>query len=354
MQRVVRITSGFQQEAPLDFAAEKVISQLFNQGWPDPAKINIDSRQTALLLNEARNTFAKYLHVRADEIEFLGEVNLGYHLGVSGLLSQESNLFISEIDKQEIFAVGNYHQKSGGLLTKLSVNQKGVINEFQSASTDVLCWQVANGETGIIAKDAPIGPRIFADCTSSGVDYLPNFNYDSALFDSKSWHGPAGLGILVVKEGVQWRNPLPHNDHQKTPNSFSVPLALASAIALENYITKKEEILGFRELVLSSLDGANFTYYTPSADNFLPKYLSLVFADLEADRLVLELEDLGFAVDSGSACKSADMQPSHVLHAMGAKTTGNIRITFHLNTSEQQVKELAQAIITAVKKLRSV
>lgn len=354
MQRVVRITSGFQQEARLDLAAEKVISQLFNQGWPDPAKINLDSRQTALLLNEARDTFAKYLQVRADEIEFLGEVNLGFHLGISGLLESGSHLFISEIDKQEVFAVGDNHQRSGGLLTKLSVNQKGVISEFNSASTDVLCWQVANGETGIISRDAPSGSKVFADCTASGVDQLPNYRYDSALFDSKSWNGPAGLGILIVRDGVQWRNPLPHNDHQRTPNSFSVPLALASAIALENYITKKEEIQGFRELVLSSLDGANFTYYTPSADNFLPKHLSLVFADLEADRLVLELEDLGFAVDSGSACRSADMQPSHVLHAMGAKTTGNIRITFHLNTNEQQVKELTQAIINSVNKLRSV
>jgi cysteine desulfurase len=107
-------------------------------------------------------------------------------------------------------------------------------------------------------------------------------------------------------------------------------------------------------MVLNTLDAAKISYYTPSSPDFLPKYLSLVFADLEADRLVLELEDQGFAVDSGSACKSADMAPSHVLHAMGAKTTGNIRVTFHLSTTAQQVKDLAQAIIVTVNKLRAV
>jgi cysteine desulfurase len=354
VQRVVRITSGFQQEAPLDLAAEKVISQVFHQGWPDPGKINADSRQSALLLNEARNTFAKFLQVRSDEIEFLGEVNLGFHLGISGLLKFGNQLFISEIDKQEIFAVGHNYQNGGGMLNKIPVNNSGVIADFDSTSQDVISWQVANGETGIIAKDAPTGSKVFADCTASGVDHLPDFTYDTALFDSRSWYGPAGLGILIVKDGAQWRNPLPHNDHQKTPNSFSVPLALASAVALENYMTKRQVNSGYREMVLNTLDAAKISYYTPSSPDFLPKYLSLVFADLEADRLVLELEDQGFAVDSGSACKSADMAPSHVLHAMGAKTTGNIRVTFHLSTTAQQVKDLAQAIIVTVNKLRAV
>jgi cysteine desulfurase len=354
VQRVVRITSGFQQEAPLDLAAEKVISQVFHQGWPDPAKINSDSRQTALLLNEARNTFAKHLQVRSDEIEFLGEVNLGFHLGISGLLTSGNQLFISEVDKQEIFAVGDNYQNGGGVLHKVPVNKSGVIASFDSSSQDVISWQVANGETGIISLAAPTGSKVFADCTSSGVDYLPNFTYDTALFDSRSWYGPSGLGILIVKEGAQWRNPLPHNDYQKTPNSFSIPLALASAVALENYILKKQDNLGYRELLLNTLDNAKIAYYTPDAANYLSKYLSLVFADLEADRLVLELEDMGFAVDSGSACKSADMAPSHVLHAMGAKTTGNIRITFHLNTTMQQVQDLSDAIVTTVNKLRAV
>ena len=54
-----------------------------------------------------------------------------------------------------------------------------------------------------------------------------------------------------------------------------------------------------------------------SAPNGISKYLSISIKSIEADRLLLDLEDKGFSVDSGSACKSADMQPSHVLAAMG-------------------------------------
>jgi cysteine desulfurase len=84
VQRVVRITSGFQQEAPLNLSSKDLISQLFEKGWPNPEKINSDSREVALLLNEARNSFAKFLQVEPEEIHFLGEVNLGFHLGLSG------------------------------------------------------------------------------------------------------------------------------------------------------------------------------------------------------------------------------------------------------------------------------
>jgi cysteine desulfurase len=106
-------------------------------------------------------------------------------------------------------------------------------------------------------------------------------------------------------------------------------------------------------MVLNALDAAKISYYTPSATDFLPKYLSLVFADLEADRLVLELEDQGFAVDSGSACKSADMKPSHVLAAMGRPITGNIRLTIHKEITSEIVKDFCQALKTSVSKLRS-
>ena len=351
MQGVVRITSGFQQEAPLNSAAQKVITQLFDKGWADPEKINQQSRESAILLNEARNTFSKYLNVRPDEIEFLGEVNLGFHLGISGLLNGDSKVIYSSIDKQSIHAVANHWEQKGNQASCWDVNQQGQIQISNLSETDLLCWQVANGETGIVQNESPVNPLIFADCTSSGVDYLPEFSYQSALFDSRSWQGPAGLGILVIKDLADWANPLPHNDYVRTPNSYSVPLALASAVALEAYILEKDLINDFKNELIAQLSNSKINFTFPTSSKTLPKYLNLIFPDLEADRLVLELQDAGFAVDSGSACRSADMQPSHVLFAMKYPTTGSIRITFHPHITQQQVQELGDAIITMVKKL---
>ncbi len=350
---MVRITGDFQQERVLHPAAISMLSQFFTTGWADPAKLNNSSRQVNILLEQVRQSFVKALNVRSDEIEFLGEPDLGFQLGITGLLTGESKLFYSSIDRQKVFAITANEKNNGRTVTELPVNSDGVIQESEIGSSDVLIWQVANGESGNTQNAPKSGGTIFADCTSSGVDLLPNFTYQTALFDSRSWAGPAGVGILVIKSSATWRNPLPHNDLNRTPNTYSLPLLLASAVALENYLSQtdirsklKNEIIGFIKEQIPNVDIAS------SADG-LGKFLSISIKGVESDRLLIDLEDQGFAVESGSACKSADMKPSHVLAAMGRPITGNIRLTIHKEITSEIVKNFCQALKSSVVKLRS-
>lgn len=81
------------------------LPHIFEVTWPDPSKLGADSKSAALLLNEARETFASHLGIRSDEIHFLGEPNLGFHLGINGLMSGQKRLVYSNIDRMEVFAV---------------------------------------------------------------------------------------------------------------------------------------------------------------------------------------------------------------------------------------------------------
>ena len=349
---MVRITGDFQQERVLHPAANSLLNEFFTKGWPDPAKLNNSSRQVSILQEQVRQSFAKALNVRGDEIEFLGEPDLGFQLAIQGLLKPESKLFYSSIDRQKVFAVTSSEKNNGRDVTELKVNSLGQIQEVTTAADDLIIWQVANGETGNIQSTPKSTSLVFADCTSSGVDLLPNFDYQTALFDSRSWAGPAGLGVLVIKSAAKWRNPLPHNDLSRTPGTYSLPLLLASAVALENYLAQtdnrdklKQEIISFITDQITDVDIA-------SAPNGLGKFLSISIKGVEADRLLLELEQAGFAVDSGSACKSADMKPSHVLAAMNLPIAGNIRLTIHKEITEQIVKEFCNALKASVAKLR--
>jgi len=349
---VVRITGDFQQERVLHPAANSLLNEFFTKGWPDPAKLNNSSRQASILQEQVRQSFAKALNVRSDEIEFLGEPDLGFQLAIQGLLTPDSKLIYSSIDRQKVFAVASYEKNNGRDVTELPVNNLGQIQESTITANDLLIWQVANGETGNIQSAPKSKSMIFADCTSSGVDLLPSFDYQTALFDSRSWAGPAGLGILVIKSAAKWRNPLPHNDLSRTPGTYSLPLLLASAVALENYQAQsdnrdklKQEIISFITDQIADVDIA-------SAPDGLGKFLSVSIKAVEADRLLLDLEEAGFAVDSGSACKSADMKPSHVLAAMNRPIAGNIRLTIHKEITEQIVKEFCNALKASVTKLR--
>ena len=349
---MVRITGDFQQERVLHPAATSLLDEFFSKGWPDPAKLNNSSRQASILQEQVRQSFAKALNVRSDEVEFLGEPDLGFQLAIQGLLTPDNKLFYSSIDRQRIFAVAAYEKNKGRDVTQLQVNNLGQIQESSITANDLLIWQVANGETGNTQPSPKSGAMVFADCTSSGVDLLPNFDYQTALFDSTSWAGPAGLGILVIKSASKWRNPLPHNDLARTPGTYSLPLLLASAVALENYLAQSDNRAKLKQEIISFITAQIADVDIASTANGLGKFLSISIKGVEADRLLLDLEGAGFAVDSGSACKSADMQPSHVLAAMGRPFAGNIRLTIHKEITEQIVKEFCTALKASVAKLR--
>ena len=333
-------------------ASASLLSELFLKGWPDPSKLNNQSRQTALLLQQAKESFAKHLSVRADEIEFLGEVDLGFQLGIQGLLNKESRLAYSEIDRQKVFAVAAAEERAGREIILLPVNDQGDIQESSISQNDLLVWQVANGETGNLQSSPTSKAQIFADCTSSGIDHLPRFEYQSALFDSSSWAGPAGVGVLVIKSSAKWRNPLPHNDLVRVPNSYSLPLVLASVVAIENYATQSDIRPKLKKLIIDFISNQLSDVDIASNLDGLSKNISVSIKGIEADRLLLALEDAGYAVDSGSACKSADMQPSHVLAAMGRPITGNIRLTIHKEMTEEVVIDFCQALKSNVVMLR--
>ena len=78
---------------------------------------------------------------------------------------------------------------------------------------------------------------------------------------------------------------------------------------------------------------------------------SCLYVDGEA--LVTELDRLGFAVASGSACTASSLQPSHVLAAMGALTHGNVRISLGRDTPDSEVRRLAGVLPGLVERLRA-
>jgi cysteine desulfurase len=78
--------------------------------------------------------------------------------------------------------------------------------------------------------------------------------------------------------------------------------------------------------------------------------LSCLYVDGES--LLAELDRAGLAVSSGSACTSSTLQPSHVLAAMGALTSGNLRVSLSRDTTAADVERLLAVVPEAVDRLR--
>ena len=359
---MVRVTGNFTSQSPIHPAAKAFLVDAFNQGWADPAKIGDDSARTAILRNEALEVIGKQLDLAPDEIEVIGEPRLGQHLAISGLLTPGCELVHSAVDRRSVFAIGKVHSESGGTSQVLQVNSDGqIVPEQLTNSHSVLAIQGANIETGITQDvDGVISglqPTYVAlDYSASPKLKLPT-RWDSAIFDATSWQGPAGIGILAIRNSIAWKNPLPNLGVRRTPESSSLPLLLASAVALENWLkdelTEQSRIAKFNLEIRKSLSDPELGIsFAGNSAQTLSQTIALVADGCVGEDLVRQLNELGFILDSGSACTAMQMQPSHVLAALGMKSEGNLRITLHHGVTELDVKNLISAITSVVLKSR--
>ena len=347
---VVSITPNFQSEPRLHEAARIALPHIFEATWPDPAKLGIDSKSAALLLNEARETFSSHLGIRSDEINFLGEPNLGFHLGISGLLSGEKRLVYSNMDRMEVFAVAENHRSE-----RLAVSATGQIDFSDLTPNDVVSLQLCNRETGIIQSGRPENVSgLFIDATASGTRIKLPENWSTALWDSSTWAGPSGIGIFAVSMNANWKNPLPHLDGRINPGPTSLPLIVASALAIDSWVTDEKNLAA--KIAAINSDIRNYISSNIPDSDIAPggadHLISASFLYVNAEQLVTKLADKGYSVDSGSACSAANMQPSHVLAALGVLTQGNIRLTIHHATTFEDVKTFLEILSQTISECR--
>ena len=92
--------------------------------------------------------------------------------------------------------------------------------------------------------------------------------------------------------------------------------------------------------------------------NNLNHVLNLWIKGISTYVLQTDLDLAGFAVSGGSACTAGSIEPSHVLTAMFGKKSPriseSIRISFGIMNTEEDVKELADAIAEIVNKVKKV
>ena len=332
---------------------------IFEESWPSPLKLGTDSRSAAILLGESRETIAGHLGIRPDELHFLGEPRLGFHLGISGLLESGSTYFHSAVDREPAFAVSRFLEQQGqAKVRELRVDSSGIIENFSSDENDVVSWQLINGETGVIQREfTNTASRVFCDATSSGTRIPLPENWSTALWESRAWAGPAGLGIFGLRTGAQWRNPLPHNDGKVVPGSASLALIVASALAIDSWVADEKLLsqrirdinIRMRGFISERIPATSFA---TEIENTAPHLLSLIIEGVDEQQVLAKLLERGIHVDSGSACSATNMDPSHVLAAMKQSIKGNIRFTIHHEITEDEVDLALLALQSVIEEVR--
>jgi cysteine desulfurase len=167
------------------------------------------------------------------------------------------------------------------------------------------------------------------------------------------------VGLLLVRKGARWRPPFPVDERidERAPGFENVPAALAAAAALQAVVAERDEV-GTRQRALVDdvrrrVTGIPDVDVVGDPDDRLPHLVTFSCLYVDGESLVTELDRLGFAVASGSACTASTLTPSHVLAAMGALTHGNVRLSLTRDASQQQVDAFLDALPGVVERLRA-
>ena len=334
-----------------------LLQYFFNSGWPDPTKIHRQSANLRNQLGVARESIAANLGLATSELEIIGELGFGFQTAISGLLTNKSSTFLyGEIDRQVIHGLARLHIQSGGNAKALKPNSSGEI-DYQNELTQnecVISWQATNREVGVRQSAPQVNEKqaLFADMTANfPLDKLPE-GWDSAIWDPRIFGGPQGIALVGIANKGLWRNPGPEIDKRRVYGSFSKPLLLATAVALENWresatadVVRIEKLnILARSLLNEKISSIRIA--TPvQAD---PRFLAFVIPGVIAEEVLRSMEKCGFLIDAGSACGAGALSPSHVLAAMGYPADGNFRITLKPHHDDEDIRNLVAALVKGI------
>ncbi len=186
---------------------------------------------------------------------------------------------------------------------------------------------------------------------------------DLLSLSAHKFHGPKGVGALIVKRGV-----VPYTlisggaqERGKRAGTENLPGILAMVTALEDAVREKEEktahLLSLRETLIDRLTEIPYSALNGDRKNRLPGNVNLCFEGIEGESLLLLLDANGIEASSGSACTSGSLDPSHVLLAIGRPhevAHGSLRLTLSGENTMEDVEKICDILPQVVEYLRSI
>lgn len=355
---------------PLHPAARQALLASLQDGWADPGKLYTQARRARRLLDAARATVADLLGVPASQVTFTASGTAAVQTAALGALAARrrfgATLVHSAIEHSSLLHAAAHHAGYGGKVVSVGVDRLGRIDrpEWEAAVTAdgvaVAALISASHEVGTVQPVAwaasvceQAGVPLLVDASMSmGLDPVPpKWSYLTA--SARKWGGPAGVGIMAVRKGARWRSPWP--DGAREPDLPAIVAAAASLHAVREEALKESARLSaligrIRTTVAATVPDVELV---GDPEQRLPHIVTFSCLYVEGEALLHALDRRGFAVSSGSSCTSSTLQPSHVLAAMGALTHGNIRISLHRGTADEDVDRFLAELPGIVGELRA-
>ena len=352
----------------------------FSTEYGNASSIYTLGRHAMQAIDSAREQVADILNVRPTEITFTGCGSESDNLAIKGMAyaSQKkgNHLITSSIEHHAVLHTCQYLERFGFKTTYLPVDMYGCVNpdDVGRAITDqtvLVSIMYANNEVGTIEPVAEIGRICRArkvpfhiDAVQAGGSLpldVTALNADLLSLSAHKFYGPKGIGMLYARQGMRLLPQLQGGSQERgrragTENVAGiVGAATALRLAYEELPQVMPRILALRDRLIAGLLTIPGSYLTGHPTHRLPNNASFCFEGVEGESILLNLDLLGIAASTGSACTSGSVDPSHVLIAMGIpveQAHGSLRLTLGKANTDADIDIVLSALPGIIEKLR--
>jgi len=377
-----KIYLDYAATTPVDPRVKKAMLPYFSEKFGNTMSLHSFGQKAKIALEESREKVADLMNAKPEEIIFTSSATESNNLALKGVALANKNrgnhIVISSIEHPCIVESAKWLTKQGFEITKIPVNKYGEVNaeDVRKAirkNTVLVSIIHASNEIGTIQ---PIG-EIAKICREKEIYFhtdaaqsfgkipinVNKMNVDLLTASSHKMYGPKGAACLFIREGVKIE-PILHGGGQENglrSSTVNVPAIVGFAKACE--ICKKEmgreakQLVKLRDKLIKNILKIPGTHLNGHSKNRLPNNANFFFDFIEGESLVIQLDLLGIAASTGSACSSMKLEPSHVLLAIGLKPEqahGSLRISLGRWTTGKEVDYLIKILPGIVKQLREI
>jgi len=385
-------------EAPrmiyMDHAATTAVDQrvleamlpYWTEQYGNPSGIYRLAREAAKAMEQARETVAGILGCKPREIIFTSCGSESDNLALRGVAFAQrargkgNHIITTPIEHHAVLHTAEeLRDRFGFELTLLPVDRHGMVDPDDVArairdDTVLISVMYANNEVGTIEPIAEIGAiarergiPFHTDAVQAGGVLPLNVNdlkVDLLSLSAHKFYGPKGIGLLYVRDGVPLWPMQTGGGHERRRRAgtenvpYIVGLATALKLAYEEAEENNRRIAALRDrLIAGVLERIPDVHLNGHPTQRLPNNANFTIKYIEGEAVLIQLDLMGVAASSGSACSTGAVEPSHVLRAMGVppeEAFGSLRLTLGRENTEEDVDYVLEVLPPIVERLRAI
>lgn len=347
----------------------------------NPSSSHALGRRAAAAIEESRASVAALLAAPPESILFTSGATESDNLAILGACragrDRGRHVVTSRVEHRAVTDACRQLEREGFEVSWLKPGADGRVTAAQVAGAlrdDTLLVSVMHGnnETGVINDIPAIGRVCAGSAVLLHVDAaqsagrvpldVAELDADLVALTAHKLGGPKGIGALYVRprprpalQPLQFGGGQERGIRSGTLATHQiVGFGAACRLAAADLTVEETRVRALKELFWSLLEPVGSAWRNAEAGPSLPGILSVGFAGIEGESLLLAL-DGRLCASSGSACHSASAEPSYVLRALGLSDLGcqaSVRLSLGRFTREDEVRRGAAAIRDTVERLR--